>query len=190
MNLSEENLKKLHFHLLAKFKSYCWISGGAIIDVLEDRQPRDIDIYFPSEKAKNQAISKLKKEGGRVIQVYPIGTKMEIDGVEVDLTFAGETPEEVFDKYDYTIVCVAIDSNGKIFSYPDFFEHLSEKKLYYTGEAPSKGAAHFTNKAKRIRKLLKKGFTIDEENLDFWLERLIMEQKRPKKQKNKQDNSV
>ena len=190
MDLSEENLNAIHFHLLNKFKTYCWISGGAIVDAIEGRTPRDIDIYFPSEKAKNQAVGKLKKEGARLIQVYPLGTKMEIDGTEVDLSFAGETQSEVFDKYDYTIVCIAIDKNGKFFCHPDFFEHLGEKKMYYTGEAPSKGAAHFTNKAKRIRKLLRKGFTMDDENLDFWLERLIVEQKRPKKQKNKQDNPV
>ena len=95
--------------------SYCWISGGAILDTLDGREPRDIDIYFPSQREQEKAVSKAKVQGAKVIQQYPLGTKLEWDGIEIDLTFLGENPEEVFDKYDYTILCVAIDKNRKFF---------------------------------------------------------------------------
>jgi|TARA_Y100000310_G_C20630632_1_gene788440 hypothetical protein len=190
MNLSKENLNNIHFDLLSRFNSYCWISGGCILDTLDGKTPRDIDIYFGSQREQEKAVSKAKVQGAKIIQQYPLGTKIEWDGVEVDLTFCGEDPEKVFDKYDYTILCIAIDKNGKFFHHPDFFEHYAERKLYYTGIAQSKGASHFSNKAKRLNKYIKKGYSIDEENLEFWLELLISEQKKPKKQKNKQSNSV
>ena len=181
MNPSKENLNKVHFYLLKKFKSYCWISGGSIADVFEERAPRDIDIYFSSDQAKNNAIEVMKSEGAKVIQVYPMGTKLKYRDVEIDLTYAGKTPQEVFKKFDYTIVCAAIDKNGEFYSHPKFFEHLGEKKLHYTGNAPSKGAAHYTNKAKRYKKYLKKGFSMEEESLDKWLESLIRDNKKSKK---------
>ena len=190
MNLSEENLRKIEFHLLSKFNSYCWISGGAILDALDDRDPRDIDVYFSSEKERDKAVSKAKVLGAKIIQVYPLGTKIEWDGVEIDLAFCGKSPEEVFDKYDYTIMCIAIDKNGKFFHHPDFFEHWGERKLYYTGITQSKGSAHFTNKSKRLKKYLNKGYDIDGENLEFWLELILEDQKRSKKPKNKKLNSV
>jgi hypothetical protein len=181
MNPSKENLDKIHFYLLKKFKSYCWISGGSIADVFEERKPRDVDVYFPSNKAKDEAVEVLMAERARVIQVYPMGTKLQYNDTEIDLTHVGRTPQEVFEKFDYTIVCAAIDKSGEFYSHPQFFEHLGEKKLHYTGNAPSKGAAHYTNKAKRYRKYLKKGFSMDEENLDKWLDSLVRDNKKPKK---------
>ena len=50
MNLAKENLDSIHFELLSRFNSYCWISGGAILDTLDGKKPRDIDIYFPSQR--------------------------------------------------------------------------------------------------------------------------------------------
>jgi len=190
MNISEQNLKKIHFHLLKEFKSYCWISGGAILDAFEGRTPRDVDIYFSSERDRDNAIKSLERKGSKILQVYPLGAKMRYEGIEIDLAYCGETPDKVFDRYDFTVCCVAIDKNGKFFFHADFFEHLGEKKLYYSGEAPSKGTLHFTSKAKRLKKYLKKGFSINEENLEFWLERVLDEQKRPKKPKNKNINPV
>jgi hypothetical protein len=190
MSLSEENLKKIHFELLSRFNSYCWISGGSILDALDDRKPRDIDIYFESQRDQEKAVSKAKMQGAKIIQQYPLGTKLEWDGIEIDLTFCGKSPEEVFDKYDYTIMCIAIDKNGKFFHHPDFFEHWGERKLYYTGIAQSKGSAHFANKSKRLKKYLNKGYDIDSENLEFWLELILEDQKRSKKPKNKKLNSV
>ena len=190
MNLAKENLDSIHFELLSRFNSYCWISGGAILDTLDGREPRDIDIYFPSQREQEKAVSKAKVQGAKVIQQYPLGTKIEWDGIEIDLTFLGETPEEVFDKYDYTILCVAIDKNRKFFHHPDFFEHYAERKLYYTGIAQSKGAGHFTNKMKRLKKYLGKGYEMDSENLEFWIELILEDQKRPKKPKNKDSKPV
>ena len=190
MSLNEENLKKIQFHFLSRFNSYCWISGGSILDALDDREPRDIDIYFSSQRDQEKAVSKAKVQGAKIIQQYPLGTKIEWDGIEIDLAFCGKDPEDVFDKCDYTVMCIAIDKNGKFFHHPDFFEHWGERKLYYTGIAQSKGSGHFLNKAKRLNKYLKKGYSMNGENLEFWLELLIFDQKKPKKQKNKQSNPV
>ncbi len=97
MKLAKENLDSIHFELLSRFNSYCWISGGAILDTLDGREPRDIDIYFPSQREQEKAVSKAKVQGAKVIQQYPLGTKLEWDGIEIDLTFLGKDPEEVFE---------------------------------------------------------------------------------------------
>ena len=80
--------------------------------------------------------------------------------------------------------------NRKFFHHPDFFEHYAERKLYYTGIAQSKGAGHFTNKMKRLKKYLGKGYEMDSENLEFWIELILEDQKRPKKPKNKDSKPV
>mgnify|MGYP003131497390 CR=1 FL=1 len=185
MNASEENLNKIHFYLLKKFKSYCWISGGAIADAFESKTPRDIDIYFASDQAKENAANILKEDGAKVIQVYPMGVKLKYKNIEIDLVYLDNTPQKVFEKFDYTIACAAIDKHGEFFSHPDFFEHLGDKKLCYIGGAPSKGAAHYTNKVKRLRKYMRKGYKLDDKSFEGWLESMIFPNKKPNKNTEK-----
>ncbi len=167
-----KNLEKIKFSTLQHF-GYCWIAGGAIADYFLDKKPNDIDIYFPSEKAKKKGVNKFKNLGAKNIREYPFGTKMLYRGMKYDLAFLKPTPEESIEQFDYTVCSAAIDKDQKFYSHPDFFEHLEEKKLYYLGSDPQRGPSHSVNKARRLLKHLRKGYSIDQEHLWFWLDKII-----------------
>ena len=167
-----KNLEKIKFSTIQKF-GYCWIAGGAIADFFLDKKPYDIDVYFPSEKARNKAINVLKNLKAKVIWEYPLGTKVLYRGMRYDLMYLKPTPEECFEEFDYTVCCAAIDNKEKFFSHPDFFDHLEKKELHYLAGAQAKGANHPINKAKRLQKYLKKGYFIDQDNLKFWINKMI-----------------
>lgn len=172
MKTNLENLEKIKFSTLHLF-GYCWIAGGAIVDFFQDRKPSDVDIYFPSEKLKQKAVNKFKNLKAKIIREYPLGTKALYRGMRYDLMYLKPTPEECFEEFDYTVCCAAIDKDEKFYSHPDFFNHLEEKKLHYLGSSETAGANHPINKARRLQKYIKKGYSIDETNLNFWLDSTI-----------------
>jgi hypothetical protein len=178
MDFSQDNLDKIEFNLLSKFKSNCWIAGGAITDCLMDESIRDIDIFFPSEQTKQMAKEVMLKLGARLVHEYPLGVKMQKGSSLYDLLHLGSTPEECIQLFDYTVCSIAIDKKKKIYFHSDYFEHMSNMELHYMGNHPSK---HYTNKAKRLRKYLRKGFSLDRQNLELWVDKLINEHKKPKK---------
>ena len=186
MDLSEENLYKLEFHLLSKFKSNCWIAGGAVTDCLLDRPSRDIDIFFPSEETKQAAKEIMVKEGAKIVHEYPIGIKMQKGDHLYDLMHLGSTPEECIEQFDYTACAIAIDKRKNVCYHKEYFNHVTEMELHYIGNYPSK---HYTNKAKRLKKYLRKGFVINESNLGTWLDKLINDHKKPKKKDPKKSVS-
>ena len=186
MDFSQENLDRIEFHLLGKFKSNCWIAGGAITDCLMDKEIRDVDIFFPSEETKQMGKDVMLSLGARLVHEYPLGIKMQKGSSLYDLVYLGSTPEECIKSFDYTVCSIAIDKKKKIYFDKDYFEHMSNMELHYVGNHPSK---HYTNKSKRLRKYLRKGFIIDKDNLGTWLDRLINDHKKPKKKDPKKSVS-
>jgi hypothetical protein len=184
MNLNEKNLKKIKFEILKKFNSYCWIAGGAVADFFLDKKPVDIDVYFPSEKDKEAAVNKLIKMGGKKIRTYPLGIKVKYRGTTYDLCYLKPTPQETIDHFDYTVCAAAIDKDEKFYSHEDFFEHVEEKRLYYMGDKTENQRVHFLPRVRRLKKYLKKGYSIDEENLEKWLTKLV-DDSRPYNRRNR-----
>jgi hypothetical protein len=171
-----ENLEKIKFSTLQHF-GYCWIAGGAIADFFLDKKPYDVDVYFPSEKAKKKAINKFKNLGAKVIREYPLITKIFYRGAKYDFAFLKSTPEECIKQFDYTVCSAAIDKDEKFFSHPDFFQHIEEKKLHYMGDAISSPVV----KARRLQKHLRKGYKMNEEELKLWLDNLIKENQKSRR---------
>jgi hypothetical protein len=178
MNLTDQNLKKIKFEILSKFPCYCWIAGGAIVSFLMGQKIKDVDIFFPSEKDKTKGVGALKRLGAKFIHEFPLGAKMKYKGMSFDLVHLGDTPEECIHQFDYTVCAIAVDKDKKFFYHEDFFEHLEKKEIHYTGNHPSK---HYTNKAKRMLKYFNKGFTMDQKNLEKWLNSLIKDHKKPQR---------
>ena len=170
MKFTDEQLEKLNFHILSEFNDYCWLSGGAISDVLNGVVPKDVDVCFDSKDGKNRALTHLIKKEAKFVREFPMGYKVKYGKLIVDLTFIAETPTQVFEKYDYTVVCAALDKYQNFYCHDSFFQDLKDKKLNYLGNSPSKGAAHPASKALRLKRYIEKGFTIDKENLLLWLE--------------------
>ncbi len=178
MNLTEENLKKIKFEILSEFHSDCWIAGGAITDFMLGRKIRGIDIFFPSDKARIKARNKLTNVGAKFIFEYPSGFRMKYRGMNYDLVYLGATPQETIDQFDYTCCAIAVGKDKKFTYHEDYFTHLEKMEIHYIGNHPNK---FYTNKVKRLLKYLNKGFTLDQENLEKWLNTVLKDHKKPKR---------
>ena len=161
MNLTDENLKKIKFEILSNFSGDCWIAGGAITDFILGRKIKDIDVFFPSEKDALKAKNKLVSIGGRMTYEYPQGFNVKYKGGNYDLAYIGSTPQ-----------------NKKFTHHKDYFNHLESMELHYIGNHPNK---FYLNKAKRILRYFDKGFSLDQDNLEKWLNTLIKDHKKPKR---------
>ena len=178
MNPTEQNLKKIKFDILSEFNSDCWIAGGAITDLLLGRKIKDIDVFFPTEKALIKGKNKLKSIGGRLMFEYPSGFCMKYRGMSYDLSFLGDDPQSTIDQFDYTCCAIAVGKDKKFVYHDDYYKHLESKELHYIGNHPNK---FYLNKAKRLLRMFDKGFTLDEENLEKWLNTLIRDHKKAKR---------
>jgi hypothetical protein len=174
MNLTDENLKKIKFNILSEFNSDCWIAGGAITDFLLGRKIRDIDIFFPSEKDMGKAKNKVLSMGGKLSYEYTQGFNMKYKGCFYDLGYLGSSPKETIDKFDYTVCCISVDKNKKFLYHDEYFDHLDKMELHYLGNHPNK---FYLNKAKRMLRYLDKGFSINQEQTEKWLNMLIKDHK-------------
>ena len=177
MNLTEENLKKIKFEILSQFHSDCWIAGGAITDFILGRKIRDIDVFFPSEKDMNKAKNKLISIGGKLVYEYTQGINMKYKGMHYDLGHLAPSAQETINQFDYTACSICVGKDKKFLYHEDYFNHLENKELHYIGNHPNK---FYLNKAKRMLRYLDKGFTLNQDNLEKWLNTLIKDHKRRK----------
>ena len=163
---------------------YHWVAGDAITSFFLGRNISDLHVYFTSGKERLLAEGYLFSKGYKVIKRNNLGCKMRKANSIIDVLFSKKTPEETLYKFDYTVFCAAIDSEGKFYCHERFFEDMEDKNLYYTGNHQSIGAYSFKSKSNNLQRFINKGFGIkDEKNLLFWLKRLTLDQEQIKQNK-------
>ena len=156
---------------LNQFESYCWIAGGAVLSHLMQTPAKDLDIFFSTEANRQNAADRLIRKGGTHIKKLRLGDSIEFEGYVYDLLHKGTTPQETIECFDYTVCGIAIDLLGKTYKHPDFDEHFENRKLVYTGGSEKwfTGMPESVNRniiqARRMATYLKKGFSIDDENI-------------------------
>ena len=155
-----------YFEDFRKLDVYCWVAGGAVRDFLIDEEPKDIDLFFLNSVDQNKAKDYLTSTGFSVLSAYPNHYTMERRGELCDLLVSPKSPTDCIHKFDYSICSAALDINLNFYHHPNFFEHLKEKKLVRS-EQSDRWA--ITN-VKRLRKFLKKGYSMDKENLIQYLD--------------------
>jgi hypothetical protein len=178
MNLSKENLDKINFSILRNF-SYCWIAGGSITSALLDEEIDDIDIFFPHEKARQEAIKKILCMGAKKVNDQ-LNDRFHLNGKIYDLICAGENPEETISNFDWTACCATLDAEGNFYCHEKFFDHMGTKQLHFMGNCSSAYQLAFKNKTKRLSKYLEKGYEIEPEMLKYWLSRIISDHNKVK----------
>ena len=181
--LNDEQLKWLNVDFLQTFDSYCWIAGGAITHCLLNCRPNDIDIFFDSKSSRLDALNKslsigyeVLTAGARFIKLRDTKnirpTMISFDWENnltkrdrpkfFDLIVLGNSPDETIRAFDFSINQVAIDKNNKTFSTSDALDDILNKRLIINGQHPNNSPV---NKAKVILKNLRKGFTINNQEL-------------------------
>ena len=118
------------------------------------------------------------RNGGKFMYEYPMGVCVKYKGMSYDLVNLGATPQETIDQFDYTCCAIAVDKNKKFVHHEDYFKHVGDRELHYIGKHPNK---FYVNKAKRMLRYFDKGFSINDENLEKWLNMLIQDHKKPKR---------
>lgn len=175
MTIPDYILNKINFSILDMFDSYCWIAGGAISDALMSRYINDIDIFFPTVREKDIAKDTVLANGGTLIDTKPNGHRMILNDQKIDIIHIGRNPLETILSFDYSICCIAIDKNKQVYKLPNYDNDLKERRLTYMNNDATPGK-HPVNKADRLLRYLKKGYTISNTELKNWLDQLIKDQ--------------
>lgn len=121
-----------------------YIAGGCFKHLFEGKRPRDLDMYFPDEQAFDEAKAKYLEQGWEAAYESKNAVGVKKDGKSIDLVkFAYKPVEEMLGMFDFTITKFALrrtgtDDDGKseyeIVHHPDFFEHLTTKRLVIDDE--------------------------------------------------------
>lgn len=158
---------------LHRFKKYLngvdgFITGGCFKDIFNNKEVRDIDMFFFNEEGFKKAVDifkdKYKKvyENDNCIAFYD-----KKGGIQIELVRSiFGTPEEVMMQFDFTIVKACLHKYEKegeeVFEFlyhPKFFEHLHCNKLVIDDGMP-KPVATFN----RVLKYTRYGFGLCRES--------------------------
>lgn len=152
----------------------CWVAGGYMLSHFSNKPWRDIDIYFPSKRIKEKATQRLINNGYEIVDnwddnaIKGAATVFQYKGTKqlIELIHSGNTPTETIQQFDFTICCCSFNNDRILEYHSDYFDHVDNRILVYTGATP------FTNmlqRLKRLKKYVEKGFGIDQNNLKQWL---------------------
>ncbi len=183
-----EEIKKLLSHVEGA-EVYCWISGEAIVSFFLGYNVNEVDIHCSSSKDRMLAEGHLFKNGFKVIKRHGLGAKMRKGKIIINILFTKKTPEETVLNLDFSIHCVAFDSEGAFYCHERFFEDLENKNLFFTNNSDSLGGYSFKNRCSRLSSLLKKGFKMEKDSMIFWLAKLVENQKILQSNKTPKNNA-
>lgn len=150
-DILSNNKKLLHLHLY-KYQ----LTGGAIIDILLNRIPKDYDILCNDESHRDKLVDLFLKYGFK----FQYETKYSITFIDEDITF--QILKTKIEDFDFKIGQSKINFVDDIsFKFEIDFRSLKEMTLIPTTKSffDPKSAL---NALRRIPHWQKKGFTIDE----------------------------
>ena len=176
----EQRVKELQVHLFPYFNlfkdlnTYCWIAGGVIRDFFIGLPNKDVDIYFPNKKFADTAAGILYKQGYSLKKEWPNNRIFKKGGTTLDIIHEFNNPSNIFKVFDYTVVMAYLDSRGGWKCHKNFFTDLHARRLVRNKDS-SRNYSHFKkqhaiNNIERLKTLLNKGFYIDSENLQIFLQ--------------------
>ena len=177
---------------------YFWIASGAIRDYFTTGgvTPKDIDIFFPDKDERDKAHNFLIDKKFKILKILPRrqGIKFDLEPGTVPEEYShlsrgskysyfsmdvgcwdgkdnvrgryASTPQECVSWFDFTIEMAALDSKNEFSCHPDFEYHIKNKILVRN----SIQDAFPRGNNRRLLKYIKLGFTIDQSNLQIWLQ--------------------
>lgn len=136
--------KRITQHLLpfiellnSKDSPYFYFAGGCLRDILLGRRINDYDIFTTSEDDANKLMDILLSLGFQQLYKTKHSTKFSFlnSMVEVSTEFFVE-PDKLFEFYDFTINCIALDNHYRLFYHKTSLEHLSDLSLVRINTGP------------------------------------------------------
>lgn len=130
-----------------------FVAGGAIRDLFRDKTPKDWDIFFKTEAAKNEFV----KRFGNEFRVTGIGNYNFKDFQFITIRFG--SPENVIDTFDWNVNQTFFDPKIQQLCYYDRSDYL---RINTKTEKPLSAIM-------RLPYMLEKGFKIGDKELLFAL---------------------
>ena len=123
--------------LNSKDSPYFYFAGGCLRDILLGRRINDYDIFTTSEDDANKLMDILLSLGFQQLYKTEHSTKFSFlnSMVEVSTEFFVE-PDKLFEFYDFTINCIALDNHYRLLYHKTSLEHLSDLSLVRINTGP------------------------------------------------------
>ena len=104
-----------------------WIAGGAITAAITGAKINDFDLFSPEPQ---RIVDILKEEIGYSTFENEHFVNFYVDGqkVQVILRYSPESPEAIFETFDFTIVCGAYDG-VTFYCHDRFWQDIASKRL-------------------------------------------------------------
>lgn len=163
-NVNEELLENLK-------KGGCFIAGGSVTSVFTNKEIADIDIYVPNKKAAVaicgwafgcEDVSYCASESFAGIVVSTTERSITLKDKYTDILYQVimfdnfSSPEEIFNKFDFTVCMGAYDCAKEEFVlHEDFLKHCSQRQLHF-----NENTSYPFVSALRVDKYKKKGYDI------------------------------
>ncbi len=150
--------KYLGNDLYNTFKKYnCIIAGGSILSIFNNTEINDIDLYFRSANDMSDFLHN-EMAGTWIIAHTKKAFLFKCDGVKIQTIYFKyfNSPEEIFETFDFTVCMAAFDFKSEEFVlHEDFLRHNVSKILKF-----NERTAYPIVSALRVAKYKNKGFSI------------------------------
>jgi len=145
----------------------CIIAGGALTSVFTNKPVNDIDVYFRSKEAFSNVMREIMKTDAwyadtisfnSAIVTHYTNKSILLRSDEQDVQLIAykffETPEEIFNDFDFTINMAALELKTKNLTvYNEFFKHNAQRYLGF-----NEGTRYPLVSALRVQKYKERGY--------------------------------
>lgn len=156
------------------------IAGGAITSVFTNKEVNDIDVYFRSEEDLFRALAAVFDESqytpddlidilgshdliynGKSQRTLMLKDKETEQNIQLMTFRYFDSPEDIFESFDYTVCMGAYDcTSGEFVFHADFFKHNAQRYLKF-----HTGTTYPIMSLMRVDKYKKKGYDISKTEL-------------------------
>ncbi len=135
-----------------------YIAGGAITSVFTNKPINDVDVYFKTERAFQEAVASAYADGLWCVSHSARAVTFSNNGDIVQFMHFDffPTAQDIFNAFDFTIVMGALNLDSAEFVFhDDFLKHNSQRFLRF-----HKGTRYPLASATRVLKYLDRDYTI------------------------------
>jgi hypothetical protein len=135
-----------------------WVAGGALTSVYTGQPINDVDLYFKDRASFDNAVRGAYDDGMRCVAKTSRAVTFLRGPKVVQLMHFNwfESPQAIFDSFDFTCCMAAMDCEAKeIIMHDDFLKHCSQRFLKFHA-----GTAFPYGTVARVLKYQKRGYTI------------------------------
>ncbi len=156
--LDNSVIEKINYLVLNDLSSVCdvWVAGGAILSVINQVSPNDIDLFFKSEKDLLLAKLFFTVNSGEIYYESDKVIKIEYKSLKLDLVkIYFESPLKCINDFDFDI-CKAYVYKNELFLHNGFKTTFKQRLLVISGNIKYPFSTLY-----RLQKYINKGYILD-----------------------------